>query len=230
MGRKKRRRRQTDDRRRRQPDDVIQFPRDPNVAEEMLLRFRNIVEMQAYQKGWARRILEYQSEDDPHITQTFEEFVAEQEEEPFVDGTTEEEMRREYSHHIEGSKSFLTKIADNTSVSDDDLEYIRTLLAHEFRVGVFDHTEYCKRMLVHYGKFVLDLFPDYPMEEFGGLQAFQERYELLQEYEGNLDEFLSKEITEFENWLKETAPKKKSNIRVLDDEDSDPDLSHSNSE
>lgn len=224
MGRKKRRRR------RRQPDDVIQFPRDPNVAEEMLVRFRNIVKMQAYQKEWARRILEYQSEDDPHIKQTYEEFIAEFDE----DGMTEEEMRREYSAHIEGNKSFLTKVAGNTSVSDDDLEYIRTLLAHEFRVGVFDHFEYCERMFVYYGKFVSDLFPDYPMEEFGGLQAFQEKYELLQEYEDSLNddsgESAGKEITEFENWLKETAPKKKSNIRVLDDEDSDPDLSSSDSE
>lgn len=131
---------------------------------------------------------------------------------------------------LDFNKSFLTKIADNISISDADLEYIRTLLAHEFGFGVFDHSKYTERMLGHYGKFVLSLFPDYPMEEFGGLKAFQEQYELIEEYEGNLDEFVSKERAEFDNWLKETAPKKKSNIRVLDDEDSDPDLSSSNSE
>ena len=216
MGRKKRRRRQT--------DNVIQFPRDPQIAEEMLRRVHDIVKVQAYQKEWARRILVYQSEDDPHLTQTFEEFVAEQEEEdPFVDGTTEEEMRREYRRYIDGNKSFLTSVANNTSGSDDDLEYIRTLLAHEFRLGVFEISTYNERMLVHYGKFVLDLFPDYPMEEFGGLKAFQEQYELILEYEDSLNddsgESARKEITEFTNWLQETAPKKKSNIRVLDDDE-----------
>ena len=153
---------------------------------------------------------------------------------PWLNGMTEEEVRREYSNHIESNMLFLTKIADNTSVSDDDLEYIRTLLAHEIHFGVFEQTKYYKRMLVHYGKFVLDLFPDYPMDEFGGLKAFQEQYELILEYEGNMNddsgEFARKERTEFENWLKETAPKKKSSIRILEDEDSDPDLSISDSE
>ena len=68
MGRKKRRRRQT--------DNIIQFARDPsNIAEEMLRRVIDIVDMKAYQNEWARTMLRYQSEDDPHIKQTYEEYV-----------------------------------------------------------------------------------------------------------------------------------------------------------
>ena len=218
------------EKKRRRTDNVIQFPRDPNVAGTLLQMFKQFVFMQGFQDEGARSLLQYESED----TQTYEEFVAESDSEgvPFVDGMTEEEMRREYSDQIEGDKSFLSKIADNTSISDVDLEFIRTLLAHEFCFSVFEYTELFKRMLVHYGKFVLDLFPDHPMEEFGGLKAFQEQCELLQELED--PKFAGKQgslrRTEFENWLKETAHKKKSSIRVLDDDDSDPDLSRSDSE
>ena len=99
MGRKKRRR----------TDNVIQFPKDHNIAEEMLKRVIDLFDMQVYLNKWAKSMLQYQSEDDPNIKQTYEEYIAELDVDgtPFVDGMTEVEMRREYRNHIEGFLVFL---------------------------------------------------------------------------------------------------------------------------
>lgn len=52
---------------RRRTNNVIQFPKDHNIAEEMLKRVIDLFDMQVYLNKWAKSMLQYQSEDDPNI-------------------------------------------------------------------------------------------------------------------------------------------------------------------
>ena len=62
------------------------------------------------------------------------------------------------------------------------------------------------------------------MEAFGGLKVFQKQYEQLLEYEEvmrvtGVSEFEEWDSAKFHKWLNETAPIKKSGIRVLEDDE-----------
>ena len=76
------------------------------------------------------------------------------------------------------------------------MEYIRTLFAKEC-YQIFQNYDEFRRGLFHYGKFILDLFPNCQMEAFGGLKVFQKQYEQLLEYE---EVMRVTGVSEFEEW------------------------------